>query len=114
MRMQFIVVVQQGHVLSARDLEGRVRCLCNMAIAVTDHVTDSRIHGCVFGQNPGDVRLRRSIVGYAQLPCRIDLRPNALRSEEHTSELQSLMRISYAVFCLKKKKNKKIIISLEK
>src|SRR3546814_5090804 len=31
----------------------------------------------------------------------------ALRSEEHTSELQSLMRISYAVFCLKKKKNHK-------
>src|SRR3546814_9162029 len=29
-----------------------------------------------------------------------------LRSEEHTSELQSLMRISYAVFCLKKKKQK--------
>src|SRR3546814_4744319 len=29
-----------------------------------------------------------------------------LRSEEHTSELQSLMRISYAVFCLKKKKSK--------
>src|SRR3546814_4431103 len=29
------------------------------------------------------------------------------RSEEHTSELQSLMRISYAVFCLKKKKDKK-------
>src|SRR3546814_1147500 len=28
-----------------------------------------------------------------------------IRSEEHTSELQSLMRISYAVFCLKKKKN---------
>src|SRR3546814_9759562 len=30
-----------------------------------------------------------------------------VRSEEHTSELQSLMRISYAVFCLKKKKLKK-------
>src|SRR3546814_7161093 len=30
-----------------------------------------------------------------------------LRSEEHTSELQSLMRISYAVFCLKKKKSHK-------
>src|SRR3546814_3710421 len=30
----------------------------------------------------------------------------ASRSEEHTSELQSLMRISYAVFCLKKKKHK--------
>src|SRR3546814_4187995 len=34
-----------------------------------------------------------------------------VRSEEHTSELQSLMRISYAVFCLKKKKtNKQTII----
>src|SRR3546814_8344120 len=31
--------------------------------------------------------------------------PLSARSEEHTSELQSLMRISYAVFCLKKKKN---------
>src|SRR3546814_5318903 len=30
------------------------------------------------------------------------------RSEEHTSELQSLMRISYAVFCLKKKKNQSL------
>src|SRR3546814_3960589 len=30
------------------------------------------------------------------------------RSEEHTSELQSLMRISYAVFCLKKKKNTRL------
>src|SRR3546814_4542623 len=34
----------------------------------------------------------------------------ALRSEEHTSELQSLMRISYAVFCLKKKNKKKVTI----
>src|SRR3546814_4279586 len=32
--------------------------------------------------------------------------PFSMRSEEHTSELQSLMRISYAVFCLKKKKKK--------
>src|SRR3546814_2611846 len=32
---------------------------------------------------------------------------NTTRSEEHTSELQSLMRISYAVFCLKKKKQNK-------
>src|SRR3546814_4374897 len=36
-----------------------------------------------------------------------------VRSEEHTSELQSLMRISYAVFCLKNKKNKKTTISLQ-
>src|SRR3546814_4954090 len=33
--------------------------------------------------------------------------PVVVRSEEHTSELQSLMRISYAVFCLKKKKKNK-------
>src|SRR3546814_7561745 len=32
------------------------------------------------------------------------------RSEEHTSELQSLMRSSYAVFCLKKKKNRKYLL----
>src|SRR3546814_13445767 len=45
----------------------------------------------------------------APIICRVDqldLRPG--RSEEHTSELQSLMRISYAVFCLKKKKTRKI------
>src|SRR3546814_4074728 len=36
--------------------------------------------------------------------CRRGAEPNRIRSEEHTSELQSLMRISYAVFCLKKKK----------
>src|SRR3546814_4041118 len=35
--------------------------------------------------------------------------PAEERSEEHTSELQSLMRISYAVFCLKKKRNKQTI-----
>src|SRR3546814_3611929 len=40
-------------------------------------------------------------VGY--VARRLLLKP---RSEEHTSELQSLMRISYAVFCLKKKQNK--------
>src|SRR3546814_7267713 len=36
------------------------------------------------------------------------------RSEEHTSELQSLMRISYAVFCLKKKKNRNKITTYNK
>src|SRR3546814_2321683 len=38
----------------------------------------------------------------------LDIVPTKPRSEEHTSELQSLMRISYAVFCLKKKKQDKI------
>src|SRR3546814_2905288 len=38
--------------------------------------------------------------------CAMASSSNWARSEEHTSELQSLMRISYAVFCLKKKNNK--------
>src|SRR3546814_9961455 len=37
----------------------------------------------------------------------VDVGAGVRRSEEHTSELQSLMRISYAVFCLKKKKKQK-------
>src|SRR3546814_13421921 len=53
----------------------------------------SRLHRCCDAR--GDRSRRWS-------PCR-----NRGRSEEHTSELQSLMRISYAVFCLKKKKKKK-------
>src|SRR3546814_8452527 len=40
--------------------------------------------------------------------ARNQLRQCGRRSEEHTSELQSLMRISYAVFCLKKKKKEKM------
>src|SRR3546814_1409834 len=42
----------------------------------------------------------------------VGLTPSAARSEEHTSELQSLMRSSYAVFCLKKKNNKHIRIQI--
>src|SRR3546814_7718179 len=45
---------------------------------------------------------RRSNRAAAATPVRIGVAA-AARSEEHTSELQSLMRISYAVFCLKKK-----------
>src|SRR3546814_6317619 len=48
--------------------------------------------------------LPRESCGYAEVfGCFYDL-STPLRSEEHTSELQSLMRISYSVFCLKKKK----------
>src|SRR3546814_9106736 len=47
-------------------------------------------------------RAARRAAGRARMIVRIV--GAAIRSEEHTSELQSLMRISYAVFCLKKKK----------
>src|SRR3546814_4663914 len=52
--------------------------------------------GLALGLELADTLLR-CLGGLVDLGC-------CLRSEEHTSELQSLMRISYAVFCLKKKK----------
>src|SRR3546814_1019421 len=59
-----------------------------------------RIHAPVAGaKRRGGIGLARCML--AVHPQGLQVRP--LRSEEHTSELQSLMRISYAVFCLKKK-----------
>src|SRR3546814_7820987 len=54
-----------------------------------------RSEGTGYGEMRQDARQVRN--------RRLRPRPCRLRSEEHTSELQSLMRISYAVFCLKKK-----------
>src|SRR3546814_5953280 len=48
-------------------------------------------------------------VAEQEVQAAINAATSLLRSEEHTSELQSLMRISYAVFCLKKKNKNKII-----
>src|SRR3546814_10500337 len=51
------------------------------------------------------------INGHGKTPCYLYIAlGRAKRSEEHTSELQSLMRISYAVFCLKKKTYKQSIM----
>src|SRR3546814_10773083 len=58
-------------------------------------------HGAPIDPNTG-LPQEMLIVGMGQLGGGISM--NFLRSEEHTSELQSLMRISYAGFCLKKKK----------
>src|SRR3546814_8860940 len=51
------------------------------------------------------IRVRVSTDEDTPVPSLTGVWPVANRSEEHTSELQSLMRISYAVFCLKKKTN---------
>src|SRR3546814_5489509 len=53
----------------------------------------------------GNRRMKSAEAGIEELQKHVDTL--IVRSEEHTSELQSLMRISYAVFCLKKKKNNK-------
>src|SRR3546814_6884285 len=50
---------------------------------------------CLYRDSGGIFRHRQGVIWQSKVN---------LRSEEHTSELQSLMRISYAVFCLKKKK----------
>src|SRR3546814_6396980 len=54
--------------------------------------------------------LRKRVAAGAR---RIPHRQHAVRSEEHTSELQSLMRISYAVFCLKKKKKQNNVYTMD-
>src|SRR3546814_4150312 len=65
----------------------------------------------VDAQHPAVVHLAPTLVGPSGAglvrPGRRAFRGARRRSEEHTSELQSLMRISYAVFCLKTKKKKK-------
>src|SRR3546814_9363698 len=55
---------------------------------------------------PGAAAVRRC-AAFRATASRSRARRRTRRSEEHTSELQSLMRISYAVFCLKKKKKPK-------
>src|SRR3546814_2330051 len=56
-----------------------------------------RLHRLRYGQDE-PLAIERSVVPASVLPD-----PMLVRSEEHTSELQSLLRISYAVFCLKQK-----------
>src|SRR3546814_7096037 len=62
-------------------------------------------HQCDFTLEPADNERLANLAGPFDAHLRqIELRLG-VRSEEHTSELQSLLRISYAVFCLKKKTN---------
>src|SRR3546814_6062076 len=63
---------------------------------------EKRLRGAGFDA-PSRALHGTEIIGFAQRAKRGGLSPPLRRSEEHTSELQSLMRISYAVFCLKKK-----------
>src|SRR3546814_3211950 len=60
---------------------------------------------------PAAFRMGLQVQPADQLRCLAHRRQHCCRSEEHTSELQSLMRISYAVFCLKKKKKNRTEIN---
>src|SRR3546814_5141359 len=79
-----------------RSVTGETDTVRALLPALTDivrhHLAGTRF---AIGVDPADGLLKQGEEGY-QLTW--------MRSEEHTSELQSLMRISYAVFCLKKKK----------
>src|SRR3546814_4898745 len=79
--------------IPAQDLGGALRAFgqaTNQQIIFADDVVHGKRSGAVSGRHSADDALRQLLAG---------------RSEEHTSELQSLMRISYAVFCLQQQNN---------
>src|SRR3546814_10266123 len=105
----------------ARDVLGAQEVL-RLALAVVavgvdeDHmVAFARavlVHHQHAGGNAGAVEQASRQADDRLQPAVVDEVPARLaRSEEHTSELQSLMRISYAVFCLKKKKTQIILMN---
>src|SRR3546814_7995495 len=66
------------------------------------HSVSCRCAGCPKSSAGNNDTRARSWTCAIQIACRCPMVWKAIRSEEHTSELQSLMRITYAVFCLKK------------
>src|SRR3546814_4201591 len=83
-----------GRLAQRGDL-GKARALLVLQHDELRVAVDQRVEGLHGDWHAGDLRI-----------VLVDQRHvGAERSEEHTSELQSLMRISYAVFCLKKKNN---------
>src|SRR3546814_6183540 len=99
---------------SLRNCSPRCCRRSRQLISSTKRLTCWTLAGKEFREGPahlwfmmrfGSTTLRKPRKLTKFLPRFDESRPN--RSEEHTSELQSLMRISYAVFCLKKKKHPK-------
>src|SRR3546814_3832643 len=90
-----------GHVAAARQHDRAHHQILRLEIAGRRHVVENR-------QRPFDFAILRQ----HESQCHRRNTGIAGRSEEHTSELQSLMRISYAVFCLKKKTQHKTITTM--
>src|SRR3546814_6219561 len=86
------------HRIDAGNQLGRRERLGDVVVAAA--VQSAQLVSFLTARRQHDDRHAPRVCLAAQLPAHFD------RSEEHTSELQSLMRISYAVFCLKKKKTK--------
>src|SRR3546814_1795877 len=77
-------------------------CLASLSVAIGIGYADGTKRRNLQGLHRFGFRVLHMIIAH-QMKSAVN---NKVRSEEHTSELQSLMRISYAVFCLKKKKTK--------
>src|SRR3546814_2053180 len=99
---------QPGHVTAA---DQNLTAIGDLESA--DHTQHRRLAGAGRSEQRNEGALRHiqshavdgdEVAVQLRQPLELDLACHVLRSEEHTSELQSLMRISYAVFCLKKKK----------
>src|SRR3546814_1722714 len=109
---------QTSSVFCVRSKPSRVRRKFNLAFcaglneplfqpAFIPHITASCLSAAFSALSSFCLGVQISIFAFAIMV----LHP-AMRSEEHTSELQSLMRISYAVFCLKKKQNNKVTLNI--
>src|SRR3546814_8735752 len=76
---------------------------------VKQWISDATVIEAVKAQNAKHAGLSQTDIDNMDKDWRAQTDASSKRSEEHTSELQSLMRISSAVFCLKKKKKNKYI-----
>src|SRR3546814_7001824 len=91
----------QATLVNARTGVARSETLAASQAASQEEVEQRR---ATVRAGEADVAAGRAAVRAAELNVGFTRVTAPIRSEEHTSELQSLMRISYAVFCLKKKK----------
>src|SRR3546814_2262208 len=82
-------------------------CSSDLNLGVRQRASSNKAFQRAVLQLAGQLRKAPGLSSSAQLDelAKAETLRRAMRSEEHTSELQSLMRISYAVFCLKKKKH---------
>src|SRR3546814_7185275 len=93
-----------GDAAAHRNGQVRVHLVAVIAVAVALRQAHHHAKRAAARDDGGLVdRVRRRLVEGDQRMASLVIGGHPLRSEEHTSELQSLMRISYAVFCLKKK-----------
>src|SRR3546814_8068752 len=105
--MRFLRVLRLGRILAGAV--GQILLVETVADRLARRRNGFAGHLYAIGPHIGDEAVLIELLGEAHRMAggEMQLYEDGLitRSEEHTSELQSLMRISYAVFCLKKKKN---------